>query len=103
MVGNWISGRNGADTIQGFGGNDTFNLDVAIDRTGSVRASVLKDAADNMVKDASDALDKLRLESFRDKDLDVDTSDLHIEVDIDKPAPETPPAPMLDDFELDPA
>lgn len=27
----------------------------------------------------------------------------HSEVDIDKPAPETPPAPMLDDFELDPA
>ncbi|PRC61945.1 molecular chaperone HtpG, partial [Mycobacterium sp. ITM-2017-0098] len=35
---------------------------------------------------ASDALDKLRLEAFRNKDLDVDTSDLHIEIDVDKDA-----------------
>ncbi|KZM68230.1 molecular chaperone HtpG [Nocardia terpenica] len=39
-----------------------------------------------LVSNASDALDKLRLESFRDKDLDVDTSDLHIELSIDKDA-----------------
>ena len=26
VVGNWISGRNGADTIQGFGGNDTLDF-----------------------------------------------------------------------------
>lgn len=39
-----------------------------------------------LISNASDALDKLRLEAFRDKDLDVDTSDLHIDVDIDKDA-----------------
>ena len=37
-----------------------------------------------LISNASDALDKLRLEAFRDKDLDVDTSDLHIELDVDK-------------------
>ncbi|HZS21986.1 MAG TPA: molecular chaperone HtpG, partial [Pseudonocardiaceae bacterium] len=31
-----------------------------------------------LISNASDALDKVRLEAFRDKDLDVDTSDLHI-------------------------
>ncbi|MET0316659.1 MAG: molecular chaperone HtpG, partial [Rhodococcus fascians] len=35
-----------------------------------------------LISNASDALDKLRLEAFRNKDLDVDTSDLHIEVEI---------------------
>ncbi|MDT5313400.1 MAG: molecular chaperone HtpG [Mycobacterium sp.] len=39
-----------------------------------------------LISNASDALDKLRLEAFRNKDLDVDTSDLHIDVDIDKAA-----------------
>jgi molecular chaperone HtpG len=37
-----------------------------------------------LISNASDALDKLRLEGFRDKDLQVDTSDLHIEIEIDK-------------------
>ncbi len=37
-----------------------------------------------LISNASDALDKLRLESFRDKDLQVDTSDLHIELEVDK-------------------
>ncbi|WBB81086.1 molecular chaperone HtpG [Micromonospora sp. WMMD882] len=37
-----------------------------------------------LVSNASDALDKLRLESMVDKDLDVDTSDLHIEIEVDK-------------------
>ncbi|MFD0362170.1 molecular chaperone HtpG [Nocardia sp. GCM10030253] len=36
-----------------------------------------------LISNASDALDKLRLESYRDKDLHVDTSDLHIELEID--------------------
>ncbi|MFB9902354.1 molecular chaperone HtpG [Allokutzneria oryzae] len=39
-----------------------------------------------LVSNASDALDKLRLEAFRDKDLKVDTDDLHIAVDIDAEA-----------------
>src|SRR3954453_20945592 len=33
-----------------------------------------------LVSNASDALDKLRLERFHNNDLDVDTSDLHIEI-----------------------
>ncbi|MBF5002125.1 molecular chaperone HtpG [Nocardia sp. BSTN01] len=39
-----------------------------------------------LISNASDALDKLRLESFRDKDLEVDTSDLHIELEVDTDA-----------------
>lgn len=37
-----------------------------------------------LISNASDALDKLRLESYRDKDLLVDTADLHIELEVDK-------------------
>lgn len=37
-----------------------------------------------LISNASDALDKLRLEAFRDKDLEVDTSDLHIDIEVDK-------------------
>ncbi len=36
-----------------------------------------------LVSNASDALDKLRLEAFRDKSLDVDTDDLHIALETD--------------------
>ncbi len=36
-----------------------------------------------LISNASDALDKLRLESYRDKGLQVDTSDLHIELETD--------------------
>jgi molecular chaperone HtpG len=36
-----------------------------------------------LVSNASDALDKLRLESFRDKDLNADTDDLHVEIGVD--------------------
>lgn len=39
-----------------------------------------------LVSNASDALDKVRLEAFRDKDLDVDTADPHIEIEADKDA-----------------
>ncbi|ONM49120.1 molecular chaperone HtpG [Nocardia donostiensis] len=38
-----------------------------------------------LISNASDALDKLRLESYRDKDLHVDTADLHIELEVDEP------------------
>jgi molecular chaperone HtpG len=36
-----------------------------------------------LISNASDALDKLRLASYQDKDLDVDTSDLHITLQTD--------------------
>lgn len=39
-----------------------------------------------LISNASDALDKLRLEAFRNKELDVDTSDLHIDIEGDKDA-----------------
>ncbi|WP_446220705.1 molecular chaperone HtpG [Micromonospora sp. IBHARD004] len=39
-----------------------------------------------LISNASDALDKLRLESLVDKDLEVDTADLHIEIEVDKDA-----------------
>ncbi|WP_329009796.1 molecular chaperone HtpG [Micromonospora rifamycinica] len=39
-----------------------------------------------LISNASDALDKLRLESLVDSDLDVDTSDLHIELVTDPEA-----------------
>ncbi len=37
-----------------------------------------------LISNASDALDKLRLEAFRDKDLQVDNTDLHIDIEVDK-------------------
>src|SRR3954449_4057342 len=39
-----------------------------------------------LVSNASDALDKLRLETYRDKDLDADVSDLHVEISTDRVA-----------------
>ena len=39
-----------------------------------------------LVSNASDALDKLRLESYRDKDLDADTADLHVAIESDPAA-----------------
>ncbi|RKR89073.1 molecular chaperone HtpG [Micromonospora pisi] len=37
-----------------------------------------------LISNASDALDKLRLESLVDKDLPADTTDLHIEIEVDR-------------------
>ena len=34
-----------------------------------------------LISNSSDALDKLRLAAYQDKDLEVDTSDLHISVE----------------------
>ncbi|MFI7279378.1 molecular chaperone HtpG [Micromonospora chersina] len=39
-----------------------------------------------LISNASDALDKLRLESLVDKDLQADTADLHVEIEVDKEA-----------------
>ncbi|MBE1489902.1 molecular chaperone HtpG [Plantactinospora soyae] len=39
-----------------------------------------------LISNASDALDKVRLAAFADKDLAVDTSDLHIDLEIDSEA-----------------
>jgi len=57
-------------------------LDLMVHSVYSNKDSFLRE----MISNASDALDKLRLEAFRNKDLDVDTSDLHIEIDVDKGA-----------------
>ncbi|MDG4764069.1 molecular chaperone HtpG [Solwaraspora sp. WMMD406] len=37
-----------------------------------------------LISNASDALDKLRLQALIDKDLEVDASDLHIEIEVDR-------------------
>ncbi|BBZ13069.1 molecular chaperone HtpG [Mycobacterium branderi] len=57
-------------------------LDLLVHSVYSNKDSFLRE----LISNASDALDKLRLEALRNKDLDVDTSDLHIEIETDKPA-----------------
>ncbi|MFJ6096178.1 molecular chaperone HtpG [Williamsia muralis] len=57
-------------------------LDLMIHSIYSNKDSFLRE----LVSNASDALDKLRLESYRNKDLEVDTSDLHIEISLDPDA-----------------
>lgn len=37
-----------------------------------------------LISNASDALDKLRLETYRDKELQVDVADLHVEIEVDE-------------------
>ncbi|MDH6676355.1 molecular chaperone HtpG [Rhodococcus sp. LBL1] len=57
-------------------------LDLMIHSVYSNKDTFLRE----LVSNASDALDKLKLEAFRDKDLEADTSDLHIELDVDADA-----------------
>src|SRR6202048_5563545 len=57
-------------------------LDLMVHSVYSDKDSFLRE----LISNASDALDKLRIEAFRNKELDVDTSDLHIEIDVDKDA-----------------
>src|ERR1700752_5125898 len=57
-------------------------LDLMVHSVYSDKDSFLRE----LISNSSDALDKLRLEAFRNKDLDVDTSDLHIEIVVDKDA-----------------
>ena len=62
VVGNWISGRNGADTIQGFGGNDTLEGGAGADQLvgGMGDDLYVVDALDRLVELAGGGIDRIR-------------------------------------------
>src|ERR1700727_21028 len=57
-------------------------LDLMVHSVYSDKDSFLRE----LISNASDALDKLRIEAFQNKALDVDTSDLHIQIEADSDA-----------------
>ncbi|ORM34345.1 molecular chaperone HtpG [Williamsia sp. 1135] len=57
-------------------------LDLMIHSVYSNKDSFLRE----LVSNSSDALDKLRMETYRNKDLAADTSDLHIQISLDPEA-----------------
>ena len=57
-------------------------LDLMVHSIYSNKDSFLRE----LVSNSSDALDKLRMETFRDKDLAADISDLHIQISLDPEA-----------------
>ncbi|WP_207842314.1 molecular chaperone HtpG [Williamsia soli] len=57
-------------------------LDLMIHSVYSNKDSFLRE----LVSNSSDALDKLRMETYRNKDLAADTSDLHIQITLDPEA-----------------
>lgn len=57
-------------------------LDLMVHSVYSNKDSFLRE----LISNASDALDKVRIEALRNKELEVDTSDLHIELETDKGA-----------------
>lgn len=57
-------------------------LDLMVHSVYSNKDSFLRE----LISNASDALDKLRIEALRNKELEVDTSDLHIQLETDKGA-----------------
>ncbi|WKG02803.1 molecular chaperone HtpG [Mycolicibacterium sp. HK-90] len=55
-------------------------LDLLVHSVYSNKDSFLRE----LISNASDALDKLRIETLRNKDLTVDTSDLHIDIEVER-------------------
>ena len=68
-----------AETLQ-FQSEARQLLQLVIHSIYSNRDSFLRE----LVSNASDALDRLRLEAFRDKELTADTSDPHVSIEVDR-------------------
>ncbi|AFR49258.1 Molecular chaperone, HSP90 family [Gordonia sp. KTR9] len=78
----WRSAMSAQPEVHEFQAETRQLLDLMVHSIYSNKDSFLRE----LISNASDALDKLRLESLLDKDLDVDTSDLHITLDPDAEA-----------------